>query len=597
MSAAEQRKILEALMGKEALGGIPDNIKYTDAKVCKSYLCGLCPHDLFTNTKMDLGPCPKSHSEKMLIEYKEALEKKEHPGFEEEWYRNLQDFVNDCDRKIQAAQRRLDKTPEDPKAVQLLRDLGDLTNEIATLTTTIEHLGEEGKVSEAIELMRTVEELQRRKADKDAEMQRMNGEGGSQQQKLRVCDRCSAYLSIFDSDRRLADHFGGKMHLGFVLIRDKVEELRKNGIGKGMGPMPHPGGPPPHMGGPHMGGGRRFDDHPPHGHGGWGGGGRGRGGHRGGYDDRYVRKLEGCIAERIAVSIGEVSTDADTITAPGGGHGLLQGETLEEEAGPTTLTPSNNALPAPLPPPPTLANAPPIPHDIDVDTTDPLAIAIFYHEKEVLDVATYYFSVAAARGHPVGLFMYAMSLRHGWGCVKDEQEAVRLLQKAAESAVEDLNNGRVGGITWKRSKTTGKISKSSSPSTSPSASSTALPSSPTDYPPPQPESPTSTPATLTTPTTLKKIATTELTLAIYELAMSFKQGWGVTKNKSTATYYLTIAAQLGDVDAQQELGEAYLRGDGVKRDKKVAAKWFREAEKNGAKMVSMQWIHKEKYDP
>ena len=79
--------------------------------------------------------------------------------------------------------------------------------------------------------------------------------------------------------------------------------------------------------------------------------------------------------------------------------------------------------------------------------------------------------------------------------------------------------------------------------------------------------------------------------------MSFKQGWGVTKNKSTATYYLTIAAQLGDPDAQQELGEAYLRGEGVKRDKKIAAKWFREAEKNGAKMVSMQWIHKEKYDP
>ncbi len=48
----------------------------------------------------------------------------------------------------------------------------------------------------------------------------------NQQQKLRVCDICSAYLSLYDSDRRLADHFGGKLHLGFLGIREKLKELR-----------------------------------------------------------------------------------------------------------------------------------------------------------------------------------------------------------------------------------------------------------------------------------------------------------------------------------------------------------------------------------
>jgi RNA-binding protein Luc7-like 2 len=47
-----------------------------------------------------------------------------------------------------------------------------------------------------------------------------------QQQKLRVCEVCSAYLGIHDNDRRLADHFGGKLHLGFITIREKLEELR-----------------------------------------------------------------------------------------------------------------------------------------------------------------------------------------------------------------------------------------------------------------------------------------------------------------------------------------------------------------------------------
>jgi hypothetical protein len=30
---------------------------------------------------------------------------------------------------------------------------------------------------------------------------------------LRVCDVCGAYLSVLDSDRRLADHFGGKVRI------------------------------------------------------------------------------------------------------------------------------------------------------------------------------------------------------------------------------------------------------------------------------------------------------------------------------------------------------------------------------------------------
>jgi len=38
--------------------------------------------------------------------------------------------------------------------------------------------------------------------------------GASGHQKLRVCDVCGAYLSVLDSDRRLADHFGGKVRYG-----------------------------------------------------------------------------------------------------------------------------------------------------------------------------------------------------------------------------------------------------------------------------------------------------------------------------------------------------------------------------------------------
>ncbi|KAI7734353.1 hypothetical protein M8C21_004377, partial [Ambrosia artemisiifolia] len=49
-------------------------------------------------------------------------------------------------------------------------------------------------------------------------------------QKLRVCDICGAFLSVYDSDRRLADHFGGKLHLGYMQIREKLADLLREPI-------------------------------------------------------------------------------------------------------------------------------------------------------------------------------------------------------------------------------------------------------------------------------------------------------------------------------------------------------------------------------
>ncbi|CAG8641105.1 8913_t:CDS:2, partial [Paraglomus occultum] len=140
--AAEQRKALEALMGTEALGGVPDTVNFWDSNVCRNCLCGLCPHDLFTNTKMDLGPCPKLHSQRLKSEYEEA--RKRNPNqhnYDLEFERSLAQFVADCDRKILSAQRRLDKTPEDSvKTTKLLEEIRDLEMEIAEMTKEVEIL-------------------------------------------------------------------------------------------------------------------------------------------------------------------------------------------------------------------------------------------------------------------------------------------------------------------------------------------------------------------------------------------------------------------------------------------------------------------------
>ena len=77
-----------------------------------------------------------------------------------------------------------------------------------------------------MKLMEEVEDLRKRKASAEQEYRNSMPASSYQQQKLRVCEVCSAYLGIHDNDRRLADHFGGKLHLGFIKIREKLDDLK-----------------------------------------------------------------------------------------------------------------------------------------------------------------------------------------------------------------------------------------------------------------------------------------------------------------------------------------------------------------------------------
>ncbi|KAI8343220.1 hypothetical protein BC941DRAFT_410734 [Chlamydoabsidia padenii] len=165
---------------------------------------------------------------------------------------------------------------------------------------------------------------------------------------------------------------------------------------------------------------------------------------------------------------------------------------------------------------------------------------IRYHEAGQLEKATDCFRQAAARDSPMGMFLYGVSLRHGWGCKKSEHLAFQYLQKAAEHAVLDLN------------------SLSSTVNTSASKG--------------------------------------ELIMAIYEMGVSFRHGWGCKKNKETAVHFFKIAADLGDPDAQNDLGHCYHHGNGVKKDLRLAAKYYRLADKQGHGLMGNSWIWKPKYD-
>lgn len=41
-----------------------------------------------------------------------------------------------------------------------------------------------------------------------------------------VCEVCLVYFGIYDNDCRFVDYFGGKFYFGFIIIREKLEELK-----------------------------------------------------------------------------------------------------------------------------------------------------------------------------------------------------------------------------------------------------------------------------------------------------------------------------------------------------------------------------------
>ncbi|KAF2760412.1 LUC7-domain-containing protein [Pseudovirgaria hyperparasitica] len=280
--AAEQRRLLEQLMGEQLMAGPgprAPQLAITDPKVCRSYLAGTCPHDLFTNTKQDFGPCPKVHSEALKSEYDGADETQRRKwGFEFDYLRDMQRIIDDCNRRIDTAQRRLEKTPDEIRQTNLLlKQISDLSQTIDCGLQEVQILAEEGAINLAVTEYFKIKQAKQSKEDRERELKALSDTSGpSGHQKLQVCDVCGAYLSRLDNDRRLADHFYGKMHLGYAQMRKTYETLQKELKGRA---------PPPRE---DVSGRGDFDS--PYGdRGGWGGGrgrgggwGRGGGGFRGG---------------------------------------------------------------------------------------------------------------------------------------------------------------------------------------------------------------------------------------------------------------------------------------------------------------------------
>ncbi|EDV92081.1 luc7-like protein 3 [Drosophila grimshawi] len=166
------RQMLDELMGRNRNlhpSEAGQAVNWEDSEFCQFYNVKFCPHDLFINTRADLGPCTRIHDEEAKHLYEEARPSQRKRHTEDEFLRFCNVMLHDVDRKIQKGKQRLQLMQRDhPSApVQQLtkhqEQLGNLNARINKLMAEAEEAGIRGDVDQAQELMTVCEELKEEK--------------------------------------------------------------------------------------------------------------------------------------------------------------------------------------------------------------------------------------------------------------------------------------------------------------------------------------------------------------------------------------------------------------------------------------------------
>lgn len=177
-----------------------------------------------------------------------------------------------------------------------------------------------------------------------------------------------------------------------------------------------------------------------------------------------------------------------------------------------------------------------------------LEIGIQSHSNGELSKSTYHLRIAAREGSPTGMLLYALACRHGWGMRPNQEEGVRWLKHAIDSA--GLEVADVEQTLSAATKSQGD------------------------------------PAT---DVLERKKRKAQFALAIYELGISYMNGWGCPKDKPLAVRCFEVAGSWGDCDALAEAGYCYTQGVGCKKDLKKAASLYRQAADGGMSMAGNSW--------
>uniref|UniRef100_A0A1I7UK53 Luc7-like protein 3 n=1 Tax=Caenorhabditis tropicalis TaxID=1561998 RepID=A0A1I7UK53_9PELO len=241
-------QMLNELMGsqRDAMPGEKRELRYDDPNVCTDFLVGFCTHEIFRNTKNDLGFCKYSiHDENLKNSYRTS-DRKGKMGFENRFLERIRRIHEDVRRKIQKHEDRLAVTQGESKSAEETFGLKiqEIDQRCEMLTKKMEELveeaaveGEKGNVEAAQTAMEKadkakfeIEELTFEKNNLMGEKERAvnmeeNVTAGNRQ--MQVCQICGCFMLQNDAPQRVDDHLTGKLHIAYQLIADTIKNLEQ----------------------------------------------------------------------------------------------------------------------------------------------------------------------------------------------------------------------------------------------------------------------------------------------------------------------------------------------------------------------------------
>ncbi|XP_072381979.1 luc7-like protein 3 [Diabrotica undecimpunctata] len=239
MAVTAAAQLLDELMGRNRNVAPNEKVRevdWEDSEFCQYYLVKFCPHDLFVNTRNDLGMCPKVHDEearKLFHKVKTPHYKK--LQYQKDFLRFCRSMMYDVERRIVKGKQRLalsassKETASSSTQSPNQEQIKILNEKIEDLEAQAEQAGIAGKVEHAQGILKLCDQL---KEDRDIILKHsesqlsLTAELASAQEKImEVCEVCGAFLIVGDAQQRLEDHLMGKQHMGFTKLKTAVDEI------------------------------------------------------------------------------------------------------------------------------------------------------------------------------------------------------------------------------------------------------------------------------------------------------------------------------------------------------------------------------------
>ncbi|KAF1762798.1 hypothetical protein GCK72_011061 [Caenorhabditis remanei] len=239
-------QMLNELMGsqRDAMPGERRELRFDDPNVCTDFLVGFCTHDIFRNTKNDLGFCKyTTHDENLKNSYQNS-DKKGRMGFENRFLERIRRIHEDVRRKIQKHEDRLAVTQGESKSAEETfgMKIQELELRKEQLTKKVEDLmdeaaveGEKGNVAAAQTAVEKADKTKFEIEELGFEAEKMRNEkeraismeenvtAGNRQ--MQVCQICGCFMLQNDAPQRVDDHLTGKLHIAYQLIADTIKGL------------------------------------------------------------------------------------------------------------------------------------------------------------------------------------------------------------------------------------------------------------------------------------------------------------------------------------------------------------------------------------